>query len=185
MRAAVLAVSLLALPSLARADVVTTLGISLDARATGPTFEKAGDSQVNAILGGGRLTMSFESAPLAAPPPGLYVRDARIVPELLAGFVADDTHAEGYVGAGARLELRIASMRHERLWRGGFYLAGRGLLVGGHQDGGIELALGSYLTTERGTRIGWESAAIMRPRHDATADQARELDALVTLYVGR
>ncbi len=135
MRAVVLA--LLALPGLARADVVTTVGISLDGRATGPTFAKTADSPVESILGGGRLTMSFESAPLAVPPVGSYVRDTRLVPELLAGFLADDTHAEGYVGAGARLELRIASMKHERLWRGGFYFAGRGVLVGGHQDGAI------------------------------------------------
>jgi hypothetical protein len=64
---------------------------------------------------------------------------------------------------------------------GGLYVAGRGLVIGKHQDSGVELAMGSYLLTRGASRVGWEFGVMMRPRDHWGL---HELDALFTLYVG-
>ena len=87
MRAAVATASLLALAAPARADVVTTIGAVLDARASGPSFDAAGNSQDLSFLGGARATMSFEARPLALPPPGGIAYDTRIAGELIGGVL--------------------------------------------------------------------------------------------------
>jgi hypothetical protein len=185
MRAAVLAVTVLAFAASARADTVTTIGATFDARATGATFDAAANAGVS-ILGGARIAMSFEAPPLATPPPESHVADVKLAPELLAGALVDSVHAEGFVGGGLRLDLRMVGHRTETVARGGIYFAGRAILIGGHQDGAVELVIGSYITyNARGARVGWEGGAMMRPRHDTPTDQAKELDAVITMYVGR
>jgi len=180
------AIFVIALAPAARADTVTTFAATIDGRAYGGSWSHAAYANVTSVLGGARVTMSFEAPPLPVAPPTLYIHDTRLVPELFAGFLADDTHAEGMVGAGLRAELRMSSHRHDAVVRGGAYIAARAILIGGHQDGAAEFVIGSYITTNRrGTRVGWEGGAMMRPRHDTSADQANELDALITMYVGR
>lgn len=179
--------ALLFVASTASADrsTVVSLGLTGDARATGATYSDAGSSNVTDFLAGARLSLGFEDAPLAIPPPGLFVTEARLVPELFTGFLADDTHAEGYVGAGARLEGDIASNVRDVNMRTGIYVAGRGLVIGGHQDAAAELAIGEWL--ERGGkrgRFGWEGSVVMRPRTWDSADRQRELNALFSIYVG-
>ncbi len=175
---------LAAIPALADRSSVVSLGLYGDARATGATYSDAGNSTGSNFLGGARLTLGFEDAPLAIPPPGFYTHELRLVPELFTGFLMDDSHAEGYLGAGARIEGQIASNMRMVNMRTGIYVAGRGLVIGGHQDAAAELALGEWL--ERGGqrgRFGWEGAVMMRPRMWDTG-QTHELDALFSLYVG-
>ncbi|HTR50436.1 MAG TPA: hypothetical protein VMJ10_06980 [Kofleriaceae bacterium] len=172
--------------SSAHADrsTVMALGLTGDARATGASYSAAGDSNDLAKLGGARLTLTFESDPLAIPPPGGLAADTRLVPELFTGFLADDVHAEGFVGAGLRAEAQLASHRHARAMRTGMYVAGRGLVIGGHQDAAAEFVLGEYLDLARGRRFGWEGGAMMRPRSDQSTDRSHELDTIVTIYYG-
>jgi hypothetical protein len=187
MRSFLVLASLGALASTASADrsTVMSVGLTGDARANGASYSDAGGSPVSGLLAGARLSLTFEDAPVAIPPPGLIDHDARIVPELFAGFLANDVHAEGYVGAGARLEAQLASNMRRANLRTGIYVAGRGVIIGKHQDGALELALGEYLEHGAGrTRFGWEAAVMMRPRNDAAADRDHELDALVSIYLG-
>lgn len=167
-----------ALASTAQADTITVVdvGATLDARAHGTSFDATANAPAHAV-GGLRLTMSFERPPLR------YIdhpfHEGRLVPELFAGALGDDTLGEGYVGAGLRLEAAVAA--EPSRMSGGLYVAGRGLVIGKHQDSAVELMVGSYLLTHRGTRFGWETGVMMRPRD---RDGLHELDALVTLYVG-
>jgi hypothetical protein len=108
----------------------------------------------------------------------------RLAPELLAGFVADDVHAEAYAGGGLRGELWLASARRSFAIRTAMYTAARAIVIGGHQDGAAELALGEYLQFAGGTRFGWEGSAQIRRRNGAAANESRELDALISIYIG-
>lgn len=187
MRSFVVVAMVSALGGAASADrsTVMSLGLVGDGRAAGPSYSDAGSSKVSDVLGGARLALTFEDAPVPIPPYGLVDHDVRLVPELFTGFLADDTHAEGYIGAGLRGELQLASNMRGVNLRTGIYAAGRGVIIGKHQDGALELALGEYLEHGPGrTRFGWEGAVMMRPRSWDTADRARELDALVSIYVG-
>ncbi|HUJ62696.1 MAG TPA: hypothetical protein VLX92_29540 [Kofleriaceae bacterium] len=181
---ALVAVLVVASPALADRGTVVTLGAMLDGRSTASTFTTASNQVVNDVLGGARLTLSFEDAPPPLPPAEMISSDLRLAPELLAGFLADDTHAEGYVGAGVRGELWLASARRGFQMRTAIYLAARAIVIGGHQDGAAELAMGEYLLFADGKRFGWEGGAMIRPRNDAAPDQAKELDALMSIYVG-
>jgi hypothetical protein len=170
----------------ARADrsTVMTLGATLDGRARGPTYGDAGSQDVH-WLGGVQFALGFEEQPLAIPPSGYFVHDTRLVPELLAGFLADDIHAEGYIGGGLRGELVLASNKRDANMRTAMYLALRGIVIGSHQDPGAQLLVGTYL--ERGgrsTRFGWEGGIMMRPRPYDTPEHQRELDALISFYYG-
>src|SRR2546430_14415191 len=89
---------------------VWSLGVTGDARATGADFSAASQSSSSFVYGA-RVTLGFEDAPLPMPQGDMYVSDGALVPELLAGFLADDTRAEGYIGAGLRARLRFASNR--------------------------------------------------------------------------
>jgi hypothetical protein len=169
--------------SRARADRVTylTLGVTGDGRATGATFSDAGQADVR-WLGGSRLTLGFEDRALPIPADDAIVKDVRLVPELLAGFLSDDHHAEGYLGAGLRGEAHLAS----RKLRTAIYAAARGLVIGGHHDDAVELVLGEYiLLGHTAARFGWEGGAIVRTAPDAPASSSHELDAVMTIYVGR
>jgi hypothetical protein len=175
----------IAAPLAARADrgTVLTVGLTGDGRASGETFANAGRTDVR-LLAGARLTVSFEDPPLAMPPPGDIAAEVRLAPELLTGFLADDVHAEGYVGAGVRGELWLASHRRSVGMRTAVYAAARAIVIGGHRDGAVEAAIGEYLSFRGGSRFGWEGGALIRPRADAAEPGPRELDALVTIYVG-
>jgi hypothetical protein len=65
--------------------------------------------------------------------------------------------------------------------RTAIYTAARAEVIGKHQDGAAELVLGEYLWLPHGGRFGWEGGALIRP-HDRAGQ--RELDAVITVYVG-
>jgi hypothetical protein len=183
-RSSLIVVALL-FPSLAIADRSATfeLGVTGDVRAQGESFSAAGASNDLATLAGVQLVVGLEHAPMAIPPLGGFEHELRLVPELLAGFVADSVHAEGFAGAGLRGELQLAVNRQASM-RVAMYVAARAIAIGAHQDGAAELVAGEYLTLSRGRRFGWEGGAMIRPRSDVPADQARELDTVLTIYYG-
>jgi hypothetical protein len=175
----------LLVPSIAMADRSATfeLGVTGDVRAQGSSFSAAGASDDLATLAGLQLVVGFERAPLAIPAPGGLDHELRLVPELLAGFVADSVHAEGFAGAGLRGELQLAVNRNASM-RVAMYVAARAIAIGAHQDGAAEFVAGEYLSLSRGHRFGWEGGVMIRPRSDVPADQARELDTVLTIYYG-
>ncbi len=184
MKLAVIAAALLAAaPAHADRDTAVVVGATLVARATGATFAAANKADIR-WLGGGRLTLSFDDPPPPIPPPGHLGFDARLAPELLAGFIADDVHAEGYAGAGLRGELWLASANRRFHMRTAAYAAARALVIGDHRDGAVELVVGGYLSFAGHRRFGWEGGAVIRPRAGVPVGEARELDALVSIYVG-
>ena len=129
------------------------------------------------MLAGGRLTLSFEDAPMPLTPRGVVRGELRLVPELLTGVFAGNQVGEAYAGAGLRGEVAISSPKA----RMSLYLAARGLVIGEHRDGVIEPAWGFSVTLRGGTRIGLEEAVDVRSR-DHVGD--RELDVGATLFVG-
>ena len=181
--AAVLSAAALAAPARADRGTHVVVGVIGAARTTGASFGEASRADT-AFLGGGRLTLSFDEAPIAVPPPGQVAIVARLAPELIAGFVTDNRRADGFAGAGLRGELWLASARRGFRMRTAMYTAARGLAIGEHHDGAVELALGEYLVFAGDSRFGWESSAVIRRRNGVGAGEARELDALVTIYVG-
>lgn len=74
--------------------------------------------------------------------------------------MSSDQLAEGYIGAGLRAELQMAGPKA----RAGFYVAGRGLVIGAHRDAAGELVMGDYLIQDR--------------------DGNHELGVVTRLYVG-
>lgn len=183
MRTLVIAALLAAAPANADRSAVVSIGLLGDARATGESFSAAGSSNNLSLLGGMEGIVSFEHAPLAIPAPGEISADLRLSPELLAGFVADDVHAEGMVGAGLRGELALAAHRRASV-RTTMYIAARGVVIGGHHDGAAQIMVGEYLTFMNGNRFGWEGGAMIRPRSGVDSSEARELDTLVNIYFG-
>ena len=183
MKALALALALAAVSPAAFADrgLVTTLGLTGDMRAHGRTYDSTANASARP-LGGLRLTLGLEPDALPVPPGPYITKDARLVPELLAGFLADDVHAEGYVGAGLRAEVQIANgARDDRM---ALYTALRGIVIGGDRDGATEAVLGGYVLFPGNTRFGWEGGAMARPRPHRPASEFRELDAELTFYVG-
>jgi hypothetical protein len=181
--ALVVAASLVAAPAVADREPVTTVGVAAAARATAASFSAAGTAETQ-ILFGARMTVSFEDAPMPIPLAGDIAADLRLAPELLAGFVADRVHAEGYVGAGLRGELWLASARRGVRMRTALYTAARAVVIGDHQDAAAELAVGEYLLFTGSKRFGWEGSALFRQRGGTSAGEARELDAQLSIYVG-
>jgi hypothetical protein len=183
--AVVVAVGVLAtVPAYADRTMSAWIGVTLDERASAATFAAAGDANNTSLNGGMRLTLSFDDAPPVVPAPGAVTFEGRLAPELLGGFLADDTRAEGYIGAGVRIEGWMASHRHDDAMRTAIYLAVRAIAIGEHQDGAGELAFGEYLLTGRRGVFGWEGAAMFRARHDVAPSEAREVDALLNIFVG-
>lgn len=181
MKLVALAVVLAASPALADRAVETTIGLTGDMRALGPSYDATANAKATP-LGGLRLSFGLEDAPIAMPPPHAIAKDATLVPEVFSGFLADDVHAEGYVGAGLRAEARFANGTLQT--RMSLYAAARGLVIGDDHDGATELVIGGYVRLPGGTRVGWEGGAIARPRPHRGPAEARELDAVLTLYVG-
>ena len=176
----ILVVLALATPALADRTTSITVSATLDARGSGSNFDTAGTVPVH-MLGGARITLGFEDAPVPIPAPGGVAAGFRVVPELLAGFLGNDLLVEGFVGAGLRAELQLASHRRGVQMRTAIYTAARAEVIGKHQDGAAELVLGESLWLHCGARLGWEGGAIIRP-HDR--DGERELDAVITFYIG-
>lgn len=181
MRAAPFAVLLLATGT-ARAERVPiiTLGGTLDMRFAAPTWQVAETKQTPDVFGGMQVTLAFEDKPLPLTPRGKVAGEGRLVPELIAGFVSSDRYAEGYVGAGVRAEVHVAGPKVNA----GFYIAGRGLVIGAHHDAAGEFVIGDYIMLPhmtRMTRFGVEGGAVVRPE-DRDADH--ELGVVARLYVG-
>src|SRR5262249_50978841 len=151
-------------------------------RSIAPTFSEAGNKSGVQPMPGVSIVVGYENAPIAIPGPGEIATDLRLVPELVGGVVADDRHAEGYVGAGLRGELHLASARRGFEMRTAIYAAGRAIVVGENRDGATEIVIGEYLIRRSGVRFGWEGGALIRPRAERSTD--RELDAIMTIYVG-
>lgn len=186
MRRAVVAVAgVVALGAPARADreTVTTVSVIVDETAQGRSFSDAGDHDPD-WRGGARLMLTFEDASLPIPAPGDIASDLRLVPELHAGFLADRVHAEGEIGAGLRGELHLASNRRAGPMRTVLYAAARADVIGKHQDGAPELAIGTYLLGWHHRRFGWELAVMFRPTPSDGAARRDQLDALLSFYVG-
>jgi hypothetical protein len=179
--AVVVATLLAAVPARADRSTVLSFAATLDDRATARTFDEAGKKE-GRMLGGGRLTLAFENTPIAFPTDRVVAADLRLVPELLAGFTADDRRAEGMIGAGLRGEVQLANSR--RHMRTGIYAAGRGIVIGKDHDSAVEMVIGEYLLLHGATRFGWEGGAMMRPRPNAPARASKELDAVMQVYVG-
>jgi hypothetical protein len=175
----VLVIALLTTTAYADRSGVLSAAITGDARATGPDFSTASQNSTSFVWGA-RATLAFEEPTLPMPQGDWYVSDATLVPELLAGFLADDTRAEGYIGAGARAELRFASNRAAANQHTALYGAARAIVIGKHQDSATEFAIGGYLAHGADhRRFGWETAVMMRPQDRGNA---HELDCLVSLY---
>lgn len=68
--------------------------------------------------------------------------------------------------------------------RTAMYTAARAIAIGDHRDAAVDLALGEYLGFAGHRRFGWEGSAMIRKRGGAPAGEARELDALLSIYVG-
>jgi hypothetical protein len=175
-----LVLALLAAPVYADRSTTFEVGLTGDVRAMGASFAEAGASSDLAKLAGLQLVLSFEDAPLALPAPGRVAAELRLVPELLAGFVADTVHAEGMIGGGLRGELQLAANKQSAV-RTSLYLAARAVAIGAHRDGAVELMMGEYLTLAHDRRFGWEGGAMIRPRTDGVD---HELDTLLTIYYG-
>jgi hypothetical protein len=162
----------------AYADRSTTLelGVGLDARNRADSFGDAlsGDAHYR---GTGRLTLAFEPA-----------RSQRIelhlVPELFAGFAANDRDAEGSLGVGLRAEL-FGATANPRIAGHGAYLALRGEVMGPNRDPALEIAVGHFIERWNGFRFGYDTALVFRERDDVSADRSRELDVIFSLVIGQ
>jgi hypothetical protein len=171
-----------AAPAFAERAAVPEIGITLWGRSTADTFAEAGNKSGVQPMPGVSIVVGYEDAPLAIPAPGEIATDLRLVPELVGGAVADDRHVEAYVGAGLRGELHLASARRSFAMRTAIYTAARAIAIGENRDGAAQIVIGEYLLRASGTRFGWEGGALIRPR--AERSDARELDAIMTIYVG-
>jgi len=181
MRAALLALVLPTVVAIGTAHAdrvpIITLGGTLDMRFAQPTWDAAQKQQTPDVFGGAQVTLAFEDRPLPLTPYGKVAGEGRLVPELLAGFVSNDKYAEGYIGAGLRAELHMAGPKA----RAGFYIAGRGLVIGAHRDAAAEFVIGDYIMGPRMVRFGVEGGAVIRPED---RDGNHELGVVSRLYVG-
>ena len=145
------------------------------------------DGQPADSLVGPRLTLAWEHAPLSLPAtPGYNVKGV-LVPELTAGAFVNDQRADGFVGVGLRAELQMAQREQGLLKvsaRGGFYIAGRGLVVGENRQPMLEFAIGEYLTRmSTWTRAGFEFA-VVTARRDALEQRDWGVGGVFQFYIG-
>lgn len=180
--AAIVIVALTASAHAERAPVITvgaTMAVTSSAHSTRDDSE---------LVYGARLTLAFEDAPIAVPPPTMWDSSARLVPELIAGFLSNDVRAEGFAGAGVRAEIQLARnavqpWRYQR--RIALYAAARAKIVGKHQDPGAEFVIGEYiLLGHHATRFGWEGGLGVVERPERAPDRATQLEGLLTIYLG-
>jgi hypothetical protein len=159
-----------------RVPIVTLRG-TLDLRFAAPTWNVAENKQQPDVFGGAQLTLAFEDRPLPLTPYGKVAGEGRLVPELIVGALSGDRYAEGYIGAGVRAELHMAGPKA----RAGFYIAGRGLVIGANRDSAAEFVAGDYIMGPNMMRFGVEGGAMIRPE-DRNGNH--ELDVTMRLYVG-
>jgi hypothetical protein len=137
-----------------------------------------------------RLTLAWEHAPLAMPAEPGFRAGGALVPELFVGSLADDVHAEGFVGAGVRAELRISQLEMGLLKlsaRGAVYVAARGLVLGEHQAPFGEIAVGDYWAFGRTShlRVGIEGSVLVGAHYQMTdAGRDRRVGGVVQLLLG-
>jgi hypothetical protein len=176
MRTLVLAVIVVATGA-ARADRATSVSVGglMNFRDNAPEGSTVAEPEVS---GGARVTLWWDD-PFVAPAQGNAV-SARLVPELLIGFLSTDHYAEGELGAGLRGELQLATRAPLRL-RVGFYGAIRGEVIGKDRDPAGELVVGEYFPIGARLRIGFDGGVAVR--HDSVA-MRNQLEAIVHCYVG-
>ncbi len=118
-------------------------------------FEPAFES-----VGGVRMTLAWEPPAPAYPDRRGYAYGGALVPELIAGALMLEDHADGMLGAGLRAELQIT--QREGGWlrinsKSSLYLAGRGMVVGTDRDVLLEGVFGDHLSFNNSPlRIGFE-----------------------------
>jgi hypothetical protein len=173
-----LAIALVLVSATAYADrsTVLELGIGLDARSRADSFGDALDGHAH-YRGTGRLTLAFE-------PRRSRRVELHLVPELFAGFAANERDAEGSLGVGLRAEL-FGATANRRIAGHGAYLALRGEVMGPNRDPAIEIGAGHFIERWNGYRIGYDTALIFRDRDESSPDRERELDVMFSLVVGR
>ena len=119
-------------------------------------------------LFGPRITLAWEHAPLQMPATPGYNISGALVPELTGGAFINDVSARAFVGVGLRAELNMAQKEQGLLRvsaRGGFYVAGRAIVVGEERQPLFEFAIGEYFTGFHSwTRFGFELAVVSARR---------------------
>ena len=184
MRTAGIVVAVLLSAANARADRHTVISIGGTFAAKSYSNETQNDPSID---GGARISLSFEDAPLGIPGVGLFDHEARLVPELFAGFYTNDTRARGQVGAGVRAEWQLARgpMPDTSLgMRMAIYFAARAKISGPDAKPGAEFMIGEYLIGTHDCRFGWEGGLGLIKRPDLDRSQSPELEALVNIFVG-
>jgi hypothetical protein len=140
-------------------------------------------------VGGPRLTLSWEHAPLAMPATPGYNVGVSLVPELFGGAFFDDTRAQAFIGAGVRGELKISQKQMGLLKvsaRGAAYLAARGMVIGDDRKAYGEFAIGDYFLIGKSARLGFEGSLLVGAAEQMTyyGDTDRRIGGIVHVYVG-
>jgi hypothetical protein len=138
-------------------------------------------------LVGPRLTLSWETAPLAMPDQRGYRFAGAIVPELVGGAFVDDARAAMFIGAGLRAELRMSQREMGLLRvsaRGALYVAARGLVVGDERKPFGEFTFGEYLLVGRATGLGIEAGVLAGRAEMTDYGRSESIGAIVQAYIG-
>ncbi len=110
--------------------------------------------------GGVRMTLAWEQPAPAYPDRRGYKYGLAMVPELIAGALMLEDHADGMIGAGLRGELQIVQREGGLLrinCKSALYLAGRGMFVGKDRDVLLEAVFGDHLSFNNNPfRFGFE-----------------------------
>lgn len=110
--------------------------------------------------GGVRMTLAWEQPAPAYPDKRGYRYGAALVPELIAGALMLEDHADGMIGAGIRGELQIVQREGGLLRinsKSALYLAGRGMVIGKDRDVILEAVFGDHLSfNNHPFRLGFE-----------------------------
>ncbi len=181
----IVGVLLLATPA-ARAERSTTVNLG---GMIGGVERRIDEATRMEPAGGPRLVLSFEHPPPALPATKDTNVDVTLVPELIAAAVMNADRGEAMVGVGARGELRL-SQRDGGLFhvsaRMAFYVAGRALIVGDHQDPAGELTLGEYVYLGKGRlRLGGEASLLLRKSDEFMATSSgSQHGILASVYLG-
>lgn len=173
-----LAIAVLVVPGVAMADRETYVAIGglIGARDVSTDAQMAPPE----LVGGGRVTLSFDRPFVAWPERGATNVSGRLVPELFAGFEAGDIRGEALLGAGLRGEVQAATDNglHVRV---SWYAALRAEVIGDHRDPAGEFVIGEYFPIGSGrVRFGFDGGPGLR--HDS-ATTRNQLAATAHCYV--
>lgn len=171
--------------SIARAERTTTVSLG---GMIGGVEHRVDEATRMEPAGGPRLILSFEHPPPPLPPTKDNNVDVTLVPELIVAAVMNAERGEAMVGVGARGELRL-SQRDAGLFhvnaRVGFYVAGRVLIVGDHQDPAGELSLGEYVYLGKGRlRLAGEASLQLRKSDEFMATSGSQHGIMASVYLG-